>query len=187
MKPFVAVVFGLMGSGKSRRAKALAEATKANYISSDIIRKLMAKIPLTQRAERHFGKGIYSKQFTEKVYQEMLNQAYASLEAGTPAVLDATYSKRSHRDQVREAAAQWNAPLFFFFVDTSEEVIRQRLLRRERKKVISDGRLDVFPQHKESFQPPQEDENIIRISGEEGVDRAVGEMVAIIKGALEGP
>ena len=182
--PFVAAVFGLMGSGKSRRARALAEATGSVYISSDITRKQMANVALTERAESSFGEGIYSPEFTHKVYQEMLKRASASIQQDRSAVLDATYSKRRYRDQLRETFSGWGIPLFLFFVDTPEEVIRQRLLRREQKKVISDGRLDVFPQHKEGFEFPEEDEAVIRVSGDKGVDVAVSEMVAIIKGAL---
>ncbi len=178
--PFVAVVFGLMGSGKSRRARELAERTGAAYLSSDITRKRMANVSLTERAGKVFGEGVYSPGFTDEVYREMLNQAERYLAQGKGVVLDATYSKRRYRDQVRDAAKRWGVPLFFFFVDTPEEVIRQRLLRRERKKVISDGRLDVFPQHKAGFEHPFEDEVVMVIPGEGGVDRAVDEMVATI-------
>ena len=97
---FVAVVFGLMGSGKSRRARALAEATGAAYISSDITRKHMAGVELTDRADENFGKGIYSTEFTDRVYQKMLSQARSCLDMGKSVVLDATYSKKHYREQV---------------------------------------------------------------------------------------
>ncbi len=185
MATFLSVVFGLMGSGKSRRARALAEATKAVHISSDVTRKEMAKVPLTERAENGFGKGIYSSAFTDMVYNEMLNMARSCIEDGKAVVLDATYSKKEKRDAVRDAAREWGAPLFFFFVETSEEVIRQRLLRRETKRVVSDGRLDVFPMHRDGFEFPEEDENVWRIRGDGGVDASVTRMVAIIQGALK--
>ncbi len=186
-KPFLAVVFGLMGSGKSKRASTLARVVGAAYISSDITRKRMANVALTERAEKSFGQGIYSREFTERVYSEMLNMARKRLSSGKPVVMDATYSKRRHRDQARALAMELGTPFFLFFVDTPEKVIRERLLRRERKRVVSDGRIDVFPKHREEFEFPDEDEKAAFVPGEGGVDGAVKEMVAIIEDALGQP
>ncbi len=184
MQPLLAVVFGLMGSGKSKRASTLARLLGATYVSSDITRKRMANVALTERAEDSFGKGIYSKDFTERVYQQMLTVARESLASGKPVVLDATYSKRAQREQVRALATELGTPFFLFFVNTPERVIKKRLLRRERKQVVSDGRIDVFPQHRAGFELPEKDEGAAAVPGEGGVDGAVEVMVAIIEGAL---
>ena len=156
-KPIIAVVLGIVGSGKSTVAQTLASRIGAKLISSDIIRKEIAGIPATEHRLDKFGKGIYSKGFTIKTYKEILHRAGKHLSNGESVILDATFSKREQRKAVLELAEKVKAKPFFIECGCSENVIRERLLEREKaKKTPSDARLEIFPSLKKGFQKTED-------------------------------
>ena len=68
----IVVVFGLMGTGKSNRSRALAAALGWPVIHSDAVRKTLAGLKPTDRVPVEFGKGIYDEDFSARTYDEML-------------------------------------------------------------------------------------------------------------------
>ena len=156
-KPIIAVVLGMVGSGKSTVAQTLASRIGAKLISSDIIRKEIAGIPTTEHRLDNFGKGIYSKAFTIKTYKEILHRAEKHLSKGESVILDATFSKREQRKAVFELVEKVKAKPLFIECQCSENITRKRLLERENdKKTPSDARLEIFPSLKKGFQKTEE-------------------------------
>ena len=82
MGRLIVVVFGLMGSGKSNRSRALAASLNWPVIHSDAVRKTLAGLKPTDRVPVEFGQGIYDEDFSARTYDEMLRQAEAHLAAG---------------------------------------------------------------------------------------------------------
>ncbi|MEK7281920.1 MAG: AAA family ATPase, partial [Chloroflexota bacterium] len=74
-KPQLIITTGLVATGKTVLAQALARRLGATLISSDPLRKELAGIPHQEHRFEEFGRGIYSRQFTQKTYQEMLHRA----------------------------------------------------------------------------------------------------------------
>ena len=156
-RPILAVVSGIVGSGKSTVAQSLAPRIGAELISSDIIRKEIAGIPATERRLDKFGKGIYSKEFSLKTYNEIFHRAEGYIRSGASIVLDATFSKREQRRAVLLLAEKLKAKPFFIECTCSEEMIRERLMKRVNdKKTASDARLDIYPSLKRGFQNIEE-------------------------------
>ncbi len=156
-KPIIAVVSGIVGSGKSTVAQSLAPRIGAKLISSDIIRKEIAGIPTTERRLDKFGKGLYSKAFTIKTYKEIFHRAGKHLSNGESVILDATFSKREQRKAVLELAEKVKAKPFFIECRCSDDIIRERLLKREKSnQTPSDARLEIFPSLKKGFQKIEE-------------------------------
>jgi len=60
------VVFGLMGTGKSSRSRALAGALGCPVIHSDAVRKHLAGLKPTDRVPVAFGQGIYDEDFSTR-------------------------------------------------------------------------------------------------------------------------
>jgi len=99
------LVGGIPGTGKSTLAAQLAEALGATAIRSDEVRKqLMGIDPITpQRASS--DDGIYRPEITEATYAELARLAGVCLSNGLSAVVDATFSDRRWRDEMRDLAA----------------------------------------------------------------------------------
>ena len=75
MGRLIVVVFGLMGSGKSSRSRALAASLNWPVIHSDAVRKTLAGLKPTDRVPVEFGQGIYDEDFSTRTYDEMLRHA----------------------------------------------------------------------------------------------------------------
>jgi predicted kinase len=125
------VVVGLSGSGKSTVARALHARTGFAHLSSDVIRKELAGIPLTSRAGANDETGLYAPQQSARTYARMLALADAELQAGRGAIVDATFLRRVDREAVRDIAAARGAPVLFVECECDEQEARRRLRLRQ--------------------------------------------------------
>ncbi|NIP31106.1 MAG: AAA family ATPase [Candidatus Dadabacteria bacterium] len=155
-KPFVIVVFGLIGTGKSTIAKLLAEELSAVVVSSDKVRKEITSTKLTERKFKGYSKGIYTSNITNKTYKELLRRGIKEINNGNNVILDASYSKKLFREMVKAKAKQHNVSLLFIETSASKNTIRKRLLERERKKTISDARWEIFEDFKKQYEKPED-------------------------------
>ena len=74
-KPVIIIVTGLIGTGKTTLAEAAGKGLGCEVLSSDVIRKQLANVPLTERHYDKFDGGIYSPEFTQKTYDELFSRA----------------------------------------------------------------------------------------------------------------
>jgi aminoglycoside phosphotransferase family enzyme/predicted kinase len=123
-------VGGIIGTGKSRVASALAEEIDGVVVSSDRLRKHLAGIPPTGRIAGAWNDGLYAPAMTERVYEGLLERAVAIVASGRVAILDATFALRSQREAVRRAAADARACSFFVHTRCDPAIVRGRLKRR---------------------------------------------------------
>ena len=124
----IVVVFGLPGSGKSYFAYRLADLLKADYISSDRLRRDL------------FAQTTYSE--TEKllVYAKMLMEIKDHIRQNRNLVFDATFYKNDIRQQFISAAGQENK-IIFIEIQAAETAIRRRLAKN---RADSDADFDVY-------------------------------------------
>jgi predicted kinase len=150
----VVVIFGLMGTGKTTLALALAESLRIPVIHSDAVRKTLAGMAPTARAPHEFGKGIYGEEFTARTYAEMRRQAAAHLAVGRSVILDASYKRGRERDLVRDLAREHGAPVAWVYCECEPQVARARLgIRLTDPAAISDGRVELFEAQAHDFDP----------------------------------
>jgi len=155
--PSIIVIFGVIGTGKSSLAKSFADELSIEVLSSDNIRKNMLKIDPKQKRYEDYGKGIYSQDTTERVYNLMIELAAVNINENKSIILDASFSQKKFRMQVLDLADELDVPVYFIRTTASPEIIEKRLIKRERKKdSLSDGRVEILDQFKEDFEEPKE-------------------------------
>ena len=153
-KPLLIIMMGFVGSGKTTMAKVLAGKLGAVYLSSDITRKKLAGIPLTEHRYHEPGGGIYSAEFTRRTYNMLYQEAAEALAGGYPVILDAAFLKRSERDAARLIAARSGADCCVLECRAGPEIVRSRLNMRLGQPVVSDGTWDIYLKQQEWFEPP---------------------------------
>ncbi len=152
-KPFLVVLCGLIGSGKSTLAAALAEVTGFEVLRSDEIRKVIAGHDKKEHSLEPFGEGIYSREFFDATYAMLLKEASQLLGKGDGVILDASFKKEKYRSDARDIADSFKIPFLLIECSCPDEVIKQRLIKREREGTdISDGRWPVFLKQKSDFE-----------------------------------
>ncbi len=148
------VFFGLMGTGKTTLAQALSRKTGWKVISTDRVRKQLARLKPTVRQQEPFGQGIYSRDQSEKTYQAMRQEAERLLKLGHPVILDGSYKKQEERRVLLELARNLGADIHFVECRAPVTLIRQRLeARRQDPRAVSDGRWEIFRAQRADFDP----------------------------------
>lgn len=91
--PVVIVVCGPAASGKSTLASHLARHSRLPVVSSDVLRKRLAGVELSERARPEH----YTQEFTRAVYLSLAREALARLEGRGGVIVDATCHTRRER------------------------------------------------------------------------------------------
>ncbi len=164
LEPSVTAVGGLIGTGKSTLADALADDLGAAVVCADRTRKQMLGVPALQRIDPGTFEGAYHPAFTGRVYQEVLQRAEHVLASRRPVVIDASFRSRSMRDDVRLLSARHGAPFCFVECRAADSVVRERLRGREKGSEVSDARVSLLDDFAARFEPVCElatDEHVI--------------------------
>jgi aminoglycoside phosphotransferase family enzyme/predicted kinase len=125
------VLCGVVGSGKSTVAGALADASGGVVISSDRTRKRMAGLDPTQRRAAPLAGGIYTREMSDRVYAGLLERAAPVVDSGRVALLDAAFAQAERRGAALAWAGARAIPALLVEVVCSREVALERLARRE--------------------------------------------------------
>lgn len=124
------ITHGFSGSGKSYASRHLASHLGALHLRSDVERKRLAGLEATADSKSQLGGGIYTPDLTHRTYQKLWDDARTILTAGYPVIVDATFLKRAYRDRFKELAASLKLPFLILDFQATEEVLRQRILKR---------------------------------------------------------
>jgi predicted kinase len=150
----VLVTMGLMGTGKTTVAQAVAGELGMQVLSSDAIRKELSSANGSGAA---YGEGIYSPTMTDRAYEEMFRRARQGLAGGASVVLDATFKLRRHRAAVQSICRKAGADCLFIECVCPELDAIARLDRRCRtEQNISDARPELYDNQRAEFEPTDE-------------------------------
>ena len=177
--PWLLIVCGKVGSGKSTIAQGLARQLGLSYLSSDICRKKSAGQDLYERTEGERRSQLYGEEQTKKVYRQLLSQSLALLEKQQSVVVDATFSKKEQRAAFVEALEQHAFAYCFIETQLPDRLIKERLSRREEEAAISDARLEDFQKLSRSYAPLTEiaADRHIRLSTEESPEETTEKLL----------
>jgi aminoglycoside phosphotransferase family enzyme/predicted kinase len=156
-QPMVLAVMGCIGSGKSTLAQALGTELGWEVCSSDHLRKKMAGFPLYKRGSAAARRRLYSSAMTGKTYDGLLATAEAQVQKGHGVILDATFSRREHRELLVEHFGKRGIAWRFIEAQASNAAVKQRLRVREAKSdQVSDARLEDFVMLTRLYESPVE-------------------------------
>ena len=125
------LVGGAPGTGKSTLSSALADALDGAVLSSDVVRKELAGLPATAHVPAGPGEGLYTAEWTERTYRELLRRAETLLGLGESVVLDATWGDTRTRALAAELAARTSSELTQLRCDVTPEVAEARIAGRD--------------------------------------------------------
>ena len=155
--PRVFVFMGKVASGKSALAGALGKELDWAVLSSDRLRKSLAGTPVHHRGDADERAALYGQEMTRLTYELLFEQAFASLRGGHGIILDATFSRRSHRDALKAALRAEGFEVLWIEARASEPIIRERLLNRDHDgDVVSDARLEDYKRLSAGYEAPDE-------------------------------
>jgi aminoglycoside phosphotransferase family enzyme/predicted kinase len=162
--PHVIVLMGPAGVGKSSVAGLLAPRLGLSVISSDVVRKRMAGIPLRYRGSGGERKDLYAPIRTGETYAALLNEAVCHSGQSKSVFLDATFGTRVQRNDLRRGLEERRIPYVFVELRAPDHIIRKRLAERsERQDVVSDARLEDFAFLSSRYQSPSTAESIVSV------------------------
>jgi uncharacterized protein len=156
--PRAFVFMGGVGTGKSALAEAFGRETVWSVLSSDRLRKTLAGIPETHRGNEDERAALYSAEMTRRTYDRLFESTLASLHHGNSIILDATFSNRAVRDQLKRVleSAGYQAPLWIEAC-ASEPVVLDRLRARAHlDSIVSDARSEDLETLNARYEPPSE-------------------------------
>lgn len=179
-RPTIYVVCGMIASGKSTVAGALAEALQIKRIGSDVVRKKLFSQQTFETRNAYFGEGMYSEDATSFTYGKLLIEAQKQIENGNSIILDATFSREYQRRDVLRMAADMDTNIVFIECRCREEVIRQRLKKRVDGHEVSDARLKHLHDFKRRYEAFNDIGNatVIAIDTEKPLEENMAEILA---------
>jgi len=124
------VTGGLPGTGKSALAGAVAGRLGFTVLNSDQIRKELAGLPAQTSARAPYGSGIYTAEWTERTYAELLHRAVVLLAHGESVIADASFISAPQRAAAATAAAGVSADLVQLRCSASRELAARRMSAR---------------------------------------------------------
>jgi uncharacterized protein len=152
-RPRLIAVGGLIASGKSTLARALAADLALPWISSDRVRKYLCGVePTTALSDAAFDAS-YSEEFSARVYTEVLRRAEVVLRSGRSVVLDASFRSRAARAGARALASRLDTPFILLECRAPLDVSRARLAERAKHPSESDGRSEIFDDFVARYEP----------------------------------
>jgi aminoglycoside phosphotransferase family enzyme/predicted kinase len=134
----IIMLSGLSGAGKSTLGKQIAKETGGIHLRSDAVRKHLGGIPLSAKGDDK----LYSPAMTAQTYLRLLELGTTLAQQGYTVILDAKYDRVSLRQPVIDMAKSQNTPLQILHCTAPEEVLRDRLNKRQGD--IADATADLL-------------------------------------------
>ncbi len=179
-QPMVIIVMGRIGTGKSTIAEQLSRSLGWRVLRSDLVRKQLAGIPATLHPDEASRQKLYSKQMTEKTYNELLNGAVENARRDRSTLIDATYAGAGRRRKLRNALESNHIRYCFVELTASDDVVKKRLLERQKNsKSVSDARLEDFGYLSSSYHSPDALEltSHIKVDTERSLDTILSDIL----------
>jgi predicted kinase len=131
--PTLTITFGVTGGGKTTGTQSLVEREGAIRIRSDVERKRLFGLKPEEPSRAIFGRGIYSREATDRTYRRLADCAATVIRAGFPVVVDATFLTRRRRQRFHKLAEELGIPFRIAEFEADEATLRGRIADRLRQ------------------------------------------------------
>jgi len=158
-RPRMVLTCGVTGSGKTTVSQHLLEVLGALRVRSDVERKRLAGLATTDHRHIGIGSDLYDAATTRRAYEQLMRAAIVIVDAGFPAIVDATFLRRADRATFCELAEQLGAKPTIVLCQAARETLQARVAARLAHGTdASDATLDVLTYQLGVFETPDGDE-----------------------------
>jgi len=148
------ITHGFSGSGKSSFVGRLAPLLGAVILHSDVERKRLHGLAATQASGSPVAGGIYGPEAHLATYARLQELAATVLNAGLPAIVDATFLRQAQREQLCRLARQRGVPFAILDCRVPEAELRRRVAARGGEGgAVSEATLAVLERQFASAEP----------------------------------
>jgi uncharacterized protein len=140
--PWLVLMHGLSGSGKSRLARRLAPRLPAAWVRSDLERKRLHGLDPGAGAPAAVGVGLYGDEATARTYARLAEIARTALRAHVSIVVDAAFLEADRRQAFIDLAGECGGRAVVLSCEAPPGVLRERVLARRNDP--SDAGLEVL-------------------------------------------
>ena len=134
-KPFIILMHGFSGSGKSSLAQSLAQQLGAIIVRSDVERKRLFDLTPDARTKSQINGNIYLPEITRQTYARLENLATSITTAFYPVIIDARFSQAEQRQIFIDLATKQQIQIFIIHCEADVNVLMQRVTEREQAAV----------------------------------------------------
>jgi len=131
-KPFLFIMQGLSGSGKSTVSQQLADQMGLIRVRSDVERKRMFELVPQAAGGALLDTSFYTASVTDNVYRYLAELAESLLTAGYSTVLDATFLQRAQRDLLHALAHRLHVPFVILRCQAPRSFLEHAIVQRAR-------------------------------------------------------
>jgi aminoglycoside phosphotransferase family enzyme/predicted kinase len=176
--PFLAITYGLSGSGKTFGSQPVVERFGAIRLRSDIERKRLAGLSPLANSVSIVGSGLYTNAFSRRTFARLADLASEILTNGISVIVDATFLKRSDRDEFRSLAERSAVPFLILDFPADEAKCRERIQQRTSEWTDASEATEVVLDHQLGIREPLDDgERSLAVSmPDQVIDAAIAEI-----------
>jgi predicted kinase len=128
--PFLLIMHGVSGSGKSWYSSRLAEKLGAIQLRSDIERKRLYGFHADAKTGSVVQSGIYSQAASDRTYTRLAGLAGSVVACGLPVIVDAAFLKLAERQRFQHIAKSLDVPFGILHLEADESTLIARIERR---------------------------------------------------------
>jgi aminoglycoside phosphotransferase family enzyme/predicted kinase len=151
--PWLWIMHGVSGSGKTAIASQLAGEHGAIRIRSDVERKRMLGV----RVDASAPVEAYSEAASQATYRRLESLAESLLAAGFAVIVDATFLRRAERQRFRDLSERMSVPFKIWACHAPRDELVRRILAR--RNDASDATVEVLDNQLRTLEPLDEIEN----------------------------
>jgi aminoglycoside phosphotransferase family enzyme/predicted kinase len=128
--PFLLIMHGVSGSGKSWYAAQLTEKLGAIQLRSDIERKRLHGYGVNAKTGSGVQSGIYTPAASERTYTHLAGLAGSVIAGGLPVIVDAAFLKIAERQRFQQLAKSLGVCFGILHMEADEPTLIARIERR---------------------------------------------------------
>jgi uncharacterized protein len=130
IRPFLMLMHGVSGSGKSFVARKLAAELGAVQIRSDVERKRLLGGWPSANSGVAVSFDLYSQDATRRTYERLRTLVREIVGSGCSAIVDAAFLRRADRDDFASVAGELGVSFVIVACSAPDSVLRERVLQR---------------------------------------------------------